>query len=422
MLSRSAMEETRSAEARKVVYSEAEQQAIRRQLERMLANPLFRHSKRYPHLLGHVVERTLEGNASELKERTIGVALFTRDVDYDTNADPIVRATAGEVRKRIAQYYFESGHEAEVRIDLTPGSYIPEFVLPSAATVEPPRAPAAPEAPPAVVSPAHRIRPAWIVAASLGVLLLIALVALRPWRPNSAVDHFWAPVLEGSNTVRLCVGQRRFLGSAPESPQQANPDLAHVGAPEPSLFKLYYMGSQNVALTDAITISRLAGLLESRGCAYHIRGESFTSFDDLRDGPVVLVGAFNNDWTLRLMGPQRFSFEREKDTFLIRDRQNPDRKSRAIDYNTPYADVTKDYALISRVLEPTTERMVVVAAGLTGYGTLAAGEFLTNPAYLGAMAKNAPKDWVHKNLQLVIATEVIHGNSGPPRVVDQYFW
>ena len=66
--------------------------------------------------------------------------------------------------------------------------------------------------------------------------------------------------------------------------------------------------------------------------------------------------------------------------------------------------------------------MVVVAAGLTGYGTLAAGEFLTNPAYLGAMAKNAPKDWVHKNLQLVIATEVIHGNSGPPRVVDQYFW
>jgi hypothetical protein len=415
------MEETRSAEARKVLYSEAEQLAIRHQLERMLANPLFRHSKRYPHLLRHVVERTLEGNAPELKERTIGVVLFARDLDYDTNADPIVRATAGEVRKRIAQYYFEPGHETELRIDLTPGSYVPEFVLPCAAPVEPPRAPA-PEASPALAPVSHRVRPVWIVSGALCVLLFIAFVVSRPWRPHSAVDQFWGPVLEGSDTVRLCVGQRRFLGSAPESPQQANPDLSHVAAPEPSLFKLYYMGSQNVALTDAVTIARLTGLLESRGRAYHIRGESFTSFDDLRDGPVVLVGAFNNDWTLRLTGPQRFNFERENDTFLIRDRQNPTRKNRAISYNLPYTDVTKDYALISRVLEPTTERMVVVAAGLTGYGTLAAGEFLTNPAYLGAMAKNAPRDWEHKNLQLVIATEVIHGNSGPPHVVDQYFW
>jgi len=88
----------------------------------------------------------------------------------------------------------------------------------------------------------------------------------------------------------------------------------------------------------------------------------------------------------------------------------------------PYLQLSEDYALISRVLEPTTERMLVVAGGLTGYGTIAAGEFLTNAVYLEEIAKEVPKNWEHKNIQLVIATKVIHGNSGPPRVVERYVW
>ena len=122
------------------------------------------------------------------------------------------------------------------------------------------------------------------------------------------------------------------------------------------------------------------------------------------------------------MGPMRFSFERDNDIFWIKDLQNPSRRDRAVNYTMPYLQVTEDYALISRVLETTTERMVVVAGGLTGYGTIAAGEFLTNPVYMETLAKQAPKDWSRKNIQVVIATKVINGNSGPPRVVDRYFW
>ena len=59
-----------------------------------------------------------------------------------------------------------------------------------------------------------------------------------------------------------------------------------------------------------MTLGRLTGLLQAKGKAYHIRGESSTTFEDVRDGPVVLIGAFNNDWSMRLMGPRRFSFER----------------------------------------------------------------------------------------------------------------
>jgi len=93
-----------------------------------------------------------------------------------------------------------------------------------------------------------------------------------------------------------------------------------------------------------------------------------------------------------------------------------------VNYRTPYLSLTEDYALISRTLDPTTGRMVVVVGGLTGYGTIAASEFLTDPTYLEAMAKGAPKGWEHKNIQMVLATKVIHGTSGPPRILERHFW
>jgi hypothetical protein len=59
---------------------------------------------------------------------------------------------------------------------------------------------------------------------------------------------------------------------------------------------------------------------------------------------------------------------------------------------------------------------------LVGARTIAAGALLTNPEYLERVAKQMPKNWEHRNIQLVIATKVINGHSGPPRVVDQYVW
>src|SRR5580692_3260583 len=101
------------------------------QLERILASPLFKNSKRYPNLLRYVVERTLDGHPDELKERTLGIEVFGREPDYDTNLDPVVRTTAAEIRKRLAQYYQEPAHDAEVRIDLPLGSYAARFQAPA---------------------------------------------------------------------------------------------------------------------------------------------------------------------------------------------------------------------------------------------------------------------------------------------------
>src|SRR6202040_2306232 len=100
---------------------------IREQLRRLLAPSLFTNSKRYPVLLAYTVEQTLDGNADQLKERTIGVEAFGREPNYDVNLDPVVRTTAAEVRKRLIQYYYNPDHAGELVIELPLGSYVPSF-------------------------------------------------------------------------------------------------------------------------------------------------------------------------------------------------------------------------------------------------------------------------------------------------------
>lgn len=403
-----------------------ERAAVQAQLERILANPLFRNSRRYPSLLRYVVERTLDGHPAELKERTLGIEVFGREPDYDTNLDPVVRTTATEIRKRLAQYYQEPNHETEPRIDLPLGSYAARFQAPLGKPAPIASPSLLTEPAPVALAPvqvAHLPHLGVWLAALLAIpVLFVAAASLKPWALHPALDRLWSPVLDSSSPVLLCVGQRPFTGISATEPKSSVGSTQYAAGPQTTLFQLYYLGSQNVAFPDVMTLGRLTGFLQAKGKAYHIRGESSTTFEDLRDGPVVLIGAFNNDWSMRLMGPRRFSFERAGDAFWIRDVQNPYDKSHAVNYDMPYLQVTEDFALVSRVLDPVTERMVVLAGGLTGYGTMAASEFLSNPAYMETIAASAPDKWAHKNVEILISTKVIHGKSGPPKAVIAHFW
>jgi hypothetical protein len=102
--------------------------AIRERLNRLLADPLLADSKRDPVLLAYTVKQKQLGNSSELKERTIGVEAFCRDPSCDLNLNPVVRTTAGEVRKRLIQDYYH--HPGELLIELPLGSCVANFSEP----------------------------------------------------------------------------------------------------------------------------------------------------------------------------------------------------------------------------------------------------------------------------------------------------
>jgi len=342
-----------------------------------------------------VVERSLHGHSEPLKERTLGIEVFGRAPDYDTNLDPVVRTTAVEIRKRIAQYYHEEGHQNEIRIDFPAGSYLPEFRMPEkpAVLAEPPAE--------AVVKPVGRVA---AVLVGLAVAVALALWIARPWESQSALDRFWAPVLSSPDPVSVYIG-----GYATETPPVNTIDLQN---------------SEKVAFADATALARVTSLLVSHNRPYRIRFQMSSKLEDLRDGPAVLIGAFNNSFTLRLTGPLRFSFLRNPETMVnrIQDHDDPQNPKWSDDMNAPYQNLKQDFAIVSRVVDPTTGRVVVTASGLAKFGTEAAGEFLTSRSALEEMVKAAPKDWDRKNMQIVIGTDTVGRSAGPLRVLATYFW
>ena len=114
------------SEARKL--DESRELAVRAELSRLLESAAFRTSKRCREFLEYIVGHTISGPSGALKERAIGVELFQLPQDFDTGQHTIVRVTANEVRKKLAQHYLaENGAPHRVRIELPPGSYSADF-------------------------------------------------------------------------------------------------------------------------------------------------------------------------------------------------------------------------------------------------------------------------------------------------------
>jgi hypothetical protein len=395
--------------------TEAERAAAREQLERILSSHLFRNSKRYPVLLRYVTECALDGRVDHMKERTLGVEVFHRALDYDTNLDPVVRTTAVEVRKRIAQYYQEPGHESELRICIAPGSYLPEFRIAPEKTNEKTGDKTGLE--PLPPSPLARKPRAIFAAAVAAGIISITLLAAVFWgrlgaSPNTALERFWNPVWNSPMPVLMVIGRATRAQDTPGATPPSAPSSV-----------LELMREEAVAFADATTLARLTGLMVAKGKPFHIRRYTSAKFDDLRDGPAILIGAFNNDWTLKLSGQLRFRFERESQrASWVSDQNNPGQRQWLMNMELPYSSFQQDYAVISRVLDPTTGRLVVTAGGLSKYGTAAAGEFLTDPLYMKEITAHAPKDWDRGNIQIVISTRLMGESSGPPQIVATHFW
>lgn len=166
-------------------------------MERLLASSHFRTSRRCQSLLKYVVEAYLENHLDRVKERTIGIEVFGREPAYDTNQDSVVRTTAAEIRKKLAQYYLDPGHEHELRLLLPQGSYLPEFR--GAAPVE--FAQALTAAPPA----RRRVLAAGILSASM--IAVLAGVLLYSRFHETDLDRYWKPMLEDRSDIVFCVGQ-----------------------------------------------------------------------------------------------------------------------------------------------------------------------------------------------------------------------
>jgi hypothetical protein len=406
------------------------------ELEQILASSHFCNSKRYPALLRFVVQNTLDGKSDLLKERMLGVEIFGRPADYDTNSDTIVRYTAGEVRKRLLLYYSEEGRNSPVRIALPAGSYAAEFAMGvggqemakgHAALAEPapdvagkPAVGAALEsddvADPlpsvAVAAEATRkdrrwegLRRLWWVFA----VILVPVCAIAAWKwkikplqPHNALTEFWAPVLRDQSTVLLCTGGVVF------SDNYSGTTTADRNVNYPF-----------VSIQIASSIARISGLLERSGVNVQLVSSSTTPLTELREHSVAFLGGYNNQWTVRLSQPLRFHFS-DSPHHPIVDTMHPEFLLER-DHSKPYW-AADDYALVARYREPMTGGWAVVLAGIGRNGTEAAAQFATHPNDLQLLRDQLPDGFSNRNIEAVLKVNVVDGKTGAPSIVAAYSW
>lgn len=400
----------------------SQDEAILVQLDRMLENPYFSHSRRFPSFLRYVVEQTLAGQTDPLKERTIGSEVFGKDPDYDTAADPIVRVTAAEIRKRIAQYYQEPGHETELQISLPPGSYVPQFQWPHAvAEAEPLPGPIffVADEQQALSHQQQKTRTIFFRKPALlaGALALLAILAAGGWvyqrSRTSALDRFWAPVFRAGEPVAVCFPQNHF------------DEITLRDSGDPAQQKHLKEDTTALVVDDLQPLVSITGLLESHRQRIQLDGADTTTLTDLRGGPTIFVGAFDNEWTLRMTRGLRYRFGNDSDMthFWIEDTQSSTHTRWSIDRGQQQATHSyRDYAIVARFLDANTGKLAVISAGIARGGTVAAGEFLTAPNNIELIKAQAPKNWDGQNMEFVLSTEIIDGRSSPPRVEAAYFW
>lgn len=375
-------------------------------MERVLASGAFRTSKRSQDFLRYVVQRTLAGQEDSIKERTIAVEVFGRPAHYDSSEDSFVRVKASEVRRRLAQYAEKAGAGDALRIELPLGSYVPRFE--------------AVEAVPRIPAVAEPRRWRWLVGAGLAGVLVAGWLAVRILS-RTPMEQFWAPILAAKEPVLIFIPTPNSFVIVEEAAARRNPVGARELKTDSGQRMFVIPGVDKVGMGAAQGAMRFAALCAKTGKAYTVKvGDEF-SFADLRNQPTVLFGAFSSKWTVEMNNEFRFKLIQEPGSSRIEDSREPGRSWRPPDWAQP-GRPPEDYAIAGRIFDSKSGQIVLIAAGISTFGTQAAAEFLTDEHRMAELARRAGRRLDEGNFQVLLHTKVMGFTPGPPKIIDTHFW
>ena len=410
-------EQTETLEDGPVVPADAQ---VREQLDIILASDEFSSSRRASELLQHLVERALTGDTASLKERLLGIDIFRRRSDYNTSTDAIVRVTANDVRRRLAQFY--SRHPVQpLRILLPLGSYIPDFI---AATVSAPHSTLAGSVPisssvpphtellpaadfehpaPAEASARARVRVIPGLLYALGLVLAVLLgwwfragVHERAAQTNNAYvfyNDLLGPIgLNGPGNTEIALTNPHvllYLGlSRPGPALGASPKDIPVPADMAAVlnksandnqadfpYHHFFVDFSNyTGIGESKAAFGLARTLEATGRNAELTEERFLNWETARQKQLVILGApHESKFVQDTLSAANFTIGYDS---IHNAHPLPGEQG---EYSRSHSnDVLEDYGLIWMTRSPSGTR-VLVLAGLTSAGTAGVGEFFSDP-------------------------------------------
>jgi hypothetical protein len=151
-----------------------------------------------------------------------------------------------------------------------------------------------------------------------------------------------------------------------------------------------------------------------------VRIGSHYSFGDLKNSPAVVLGAFNNRWTLQIASNLHFAFVTEDGRNRIREKGANGRY-----WENHYGknlEPIDDTALVARLLNSDTGQFTMIVAGIGTAGTQAASEFVTRPELLEPAVRTLKAGWQKENVEIVLQIRVTDFVPGPPSIAAVYVW
>lgn len=377
--------------------------AIREHVGEIIASPAFIGSRRGQEFLRHIIEKALSGQFEDLKERTLGVELFGRPPAYDTTEDAVVRVTACDVRKRLTHFYAEPGSGCEVRIDLPPGSYIPEF---HRSTHEVSDVETVPPAAPKNPSRKRVWRPIlYPVLLAAAVAALFWLVTSRGLSMFYAVKPIlpWSGILQRDKAVQLVLSDpdvaavQNILDTNLSLSDYANHRYLPNTGISPELQRAFrgYRGA-NVASVDTMIALNISDIGRTASPHMKIHTARSMNLPDLKvDDNFILLGSPRSNPWVRLFEDQLdfvFEYDQAGKQEIIRNRR-PGRNQPAAYIPTARGFGTGNaYGIIGFVGNPGQAGEALLLAGSNAEATEAAGRLATNLTLLASTLKNCGVD------------------------------
>ena len=404
--------ETQAAAIAGIAATHADRDTILAARDRVVSSPPFLSSRRARELFSTIVDLAVSGRTDELRERSLGCAVFNREPAYDTGTDAIVRVAASDVRKRLHLYYTQFPGDPVI-FELPTGSYIPTIRIAPKSPLAPPSLPAPPPVAPTLqpLPPPASPRNLWrnlALATWLLVLIALAITAIyRASAPAAAQTATqkdplglpWSALLRGSQPISVIVpdssmGSLRNLKPFPPSLEDfANKRFLN---PDPSLspaLQSAWRGlavGRNTSIVSARLAARVAALAVSHDKNFNVRSARELSLSDLQNASgLVLLGSSNaNPWVILYEDQMAFRILTSPDSAQYPFIPNPaPGDPRDLGPGVPSGSTGPAWAVLALVSSLGGKGSVLIAAGTNTEGTEMAGDLALDPDKLAPILK-----------------------------------
>ncbi len=418
----------------------------RQAIEQVLISRYFAHAPKKQRFLRLICQFNLEGKGKKLNEYLIGHEVFDRDSSYNPATDPIVRVGAHAVREKLTLYYQKEGAADEIRIEIPVGSYEavfirqtrpeengqPGLVLAGGKELDQPSK----SLPPTLVSDKNRPASSKLIYGFLALLIVMPMAsAMVLWFKNqdlnrridshenrfsslrSSVAPVWQPFLRSNQPTLLVLSNpivhRAANPADPDAltrkgitltPEQTEIMTSAAGnrlpLREDKPLQLIPAFNMYTGIGEALGVYRISNLLHSTGKNTIIKQSRSISADDLKSYNVILLGSiYSNQWSKPMSVKENFIYTPRSSIENLNPQPGEEREYRAL-FNQGTGELINDYALITVTQGVSSDKMVMVLAGIFSEGTEAAAEFVTDPTHLNELNRELTR---------------LGGKKGPPQ-------